>query len=178
MTAIYGPQMTSVLSGAFVYEWIQESNDYGIVNYPDITLQDNLNVSVGSPVPLQPDFNNLKSQWAMATPSGIPITDYTPSNTDMTCPATTAGIWTIDANQVLPDTPSKDTPTPSVSGIPFVFPMVIFSGSLSGSTNGSVASGASSSGTGSSIASKNVGGDKYGACIAFVAACIALGCMV
>jgi hypothetical protein len=119
MTAIYGSQMTSILSGAFVYEWIQEANNYGIINYPDITLQDNLNVSVGSPIPLQPDFNNLKNQWASATPNGININDYTPSNTEITCPQTTAGIWTIDANQVLPDTPSKETPTPS--GISFSF---------------------------------------------------------
>jgi hypothetical protein len=59
-----------------------------------------------------------------------------------------------------------------------LFLLFNFAGSSSGSVNGSLESGASSSGTGSSIASKNVGGDKFGACIAFVAACIALGCMV
>jgi 1,3-beta-glucanosyltransferase GAS1 len=113
MPAIYGPDMTPVLSGAFVYEWVQEANDYGIITYPDRTLQDGLNVSVGSPVPMQPEFNNLKSQWVAASPVGVSMAAYTPTNTDPACPAVTAGTWEIDANLALPDTPSSDTPTPA-----------------------------------------------------------------
>jgi len=113
MAAIYGPEMTPVLSGTFVYEWIQEANDYGIIEYPDTTLQDGLNVSVGSPVPLQPEFGNLQSQWAAATPSGVSEAAYTPTNTAVACPAMTPGIWDITGNQVLPETPSQENPNPA-----------------------------------------------------------------
>ena len=100
--------MTSVLSGAFVYEWIQESNNYGIITYPDTTLQSGLNVSVGSPVPMQPEFGNLMSQWAAARPTGVSLQGYTASVTGMGCPATTSGVWEISGNVQLPDTPSKE----------------------------------------------------------------------
>lgn len=118
MAAIYGPQMSPVLSGTFVYEWIQEANDYGIIEYPSTTLQDGLNVSVGSPVPMQPEFGNLQSQWAAATTAvSVSLNAYTPTNTAMECPATTAGIWDISGNLALPDTPSKQNPTPAYGGI-------------------------------------------------------------
>ena len=169
MPIIYGPEVTPVLSGAIVYEWIEEANNYGIVQYPSITLQSNLNVSVGSPVPMQPEFGNLQSQWAAATPSSISMADYTPTNTAMTCPATTAG-WNINANAVLPDTPSKNNPTPTN--------VVLSTGTVT-SGNGTISgNGTGPSGSGSSVASKTVGGEGYGAWVAFVAAFIALGCIV
>lgn len=117
MAAIYGPEMSPVLSGTFVYEWIQEANDYGIIEYPSMTLQDGLNVSVGSPVPLQPEFGNLQSQWASATPVSVSLNAYTPTNSAPECPPTTAGIWDISGNLAIPDTPSKQNPTPSYAGI-------------------------------------------------------------
>jgi hypothetical protein len=113
MPAIYGPQMTPVLSGAFVYEWTQETNNYGIITYPDTTIQSGLNVPVGSPVPMQPEFGNLMSQWAAATPAGVSLQGYTPSISTMVCPATTSGVWEISGNAVLPDTPTKENPTPA-----------------------------------------------------------------
>ena len=116
MTAIFGPDMDSVLSGTIVYEWTQEPNDYGIIEYPDTTFQDGLNVSVGSPVPLQPEFGNLQSQWAAASPTGVSLNDYTPTNSAPGCPATTSGIWDISGNLALPDTPSKQDPSPSYGG--------------------------------------------------------------
>jgi 1,3-beta-glucanosyltransferase GAS1 len=118
MSAIYGSQMTPTLSGAFVYEWIQEENDYGIIEYPDITLQDNLNVSVGSPVPMQPEFGNLMSQWAANTPTGVSLAGYSPSSTGMGCPETTKGTWDIAGSVVLPDTPTQESPSPTISGTP------------------------------------------------------------
>ena len=117
MTAIYGPQMNSVLSGTIVYEWIQEDNDYGIIQYPDTTFQEGLNVSVGSPVPLQPEFGNLQSQWAGLSPTGVSLNHYTPTNSAPECPPTTAGIWDISGNLALPDTPSKQNPSPSYGGL-------------------------------------------------------------
>jgi len=113
MAAIFGPQMSPVMSGAIVYEWIQEANDYGIITYPDTTLQTGLNVSVGSPVPMQPEFGNLQSQWAAATPASVSLQGYTPSITTMACPATTSGVWDIPGTLPLPDTPSKENPTPA-----------------------------------------------------------------
>jgi len=114
MVAIYGPDMDSVLSGTFVYEWIQEANDYGIIEYPSTTLQDGLNVSVGSPIPMQPEFGNLQSQWSVNIPTGTSMNAYTPSLTPGgACPATTAGVWEISGDQAIPDTPSKNNPTPS-----------------------------------------------------------------
>lgn len=116
MAAIYGPDMDAVLSGTIVYEWTQEANDYGIIEYPDTTFQDGLNVSVGSPVPLQPEFGNLKSQWAAASPTIVSLTGYTPTNSAPQCPATTSGTWDISGNLPLPDTPSKEDPSPSYGG--------------------------------------------------------------
>lgn len=116
MAAIYGPQMTPVLSGTFVYEWTQETNDYGIIMYPDVTSQDGLNVSVGSPIPLQPEFGNLQTQWAAVTPTGVSMASYTPTNSAPECPAVTSGVWDISGSQQLPDTPSKEDPSPSYTG--------------------------------------------------------------
>src|SRR6266496_6856914 len=53
LAAIYGPQMTSIISGSIIYEWTQEANDYGIIQYPDTSIQDDITVPVGIPVPLQ-----------------------------------------------------------------------------------------------------------------------------
>lgn len=117
MVAIYGPDMDAVLSGTIVYEWTQEANDYGIIEYPDTTFQDGLNVSVGSPVPLQPEFGNLQSQWAAVSPASVSLKDYTPTNSAPQCPATTSGTWDISGNLPLPDTPSKENPTPSYGGL-------------------------------------------------------------
>jgi 1,3-beta-glucanosyltransferase GAS1 len=117
MVAIYGPQMTPILSGTFIYEWMQETNDYGIIMYPDVTVQDGLNVSVGPPVPLQPEFGNLQSQWSAANPSSTSESAYTPTNSAPDCPDTTPGIWDISGSQALPDTPSQQNPTPAYNSL-------------------------------------------------------------
>lgn len=114
MTAIFGPQMTPILSGAIAYEWVQEANNYGIIQYPDTTIQDGVTVPIGSPVPMQPEFNNLKSVWATVSPSTALLAAYTPPTTTLACPATTVG-WTIDPSAVLP-------PTPSSAPTTFTFP--------------------------------------------------------
>lgn len=78
---------------------------------------------------MQPEFGNLMSQWAAATPAGVSLQGYTPSISTMACPATTSGVWEISGNGGLPDTPSKENPTPAApnpgasgSGIPPVNP--------------------------------------------------------
>lgn len=50
--AIYGPDMSSAMSGALVYEYSQEENDYGLV-----VINKNGSIS------LRTDFNNLQKQY-------------------------------------------------------------------------------------------------------------------
>lgn len=109
LAAVYGPEMTPILSGSIIYEWTQEVNDYGIIQYPDTCIQDDTSVPVGIPIPLQPEFDNLKSAWAAASPSSIAETDYKPSTVVVACPATTSGTWTIDGDAELPETPGNLT---------------------------------------------------------------------
>lgn len=167
MPAIYGSQMTPVLSGAFVYEWTQEPNDYGLITYPANGTQDGLNVPVGSPVPIQPEFNNLMSQWASASPSGTSVAAYTPSVSTMACPAVTSGTWPVEGDAALPETPTKENQTPS--------PVGSASGSATAASGGA---SASASASGKSVGSKIGGDEGYGAWFAFLAACVALGCLV
>lgn len=68
IAAIYGPDMSQALSGALVYEYTQEANDYGLVQ-----LNDNGTVS------LLVDFENLKSQY-----SKLDISSITASNSSQT----------------------------------------------------------------------------------------------
>jgi len=185
MAAIYGPDMDGVLSGTFVYEWIQEANDYGIIQYPSNTLQDGLNVSIGSPVPMQPEFDNLQSQWSANIPTGVSVSAYSPSMTPGgACPATTAGVWEISGDQAIPDTPTKEDPTPvyGTTGMALLvwmgWLMVGATGTGSASASGGSA-GSSTSASGKSLGAKTIGaGDNYGPWVAFLAACVALGCLV
>src|SRR6201999_3679891 len=120
--------------------------DYGIIEYPDTTLQDNLNVSVGSPVPMQPEFGNLMSQWAANTPTGVSLAAYTPTIQSMACPATTQGTWDISGNVVLPDTPTEQSPSPTISGTASLLPFSFISDFL-GLSGASGSSGSSSNST-------------------------------
>lgn len=65
--AIFGEKMVDTWSGAIIYEWIQETNDYGLVSYD---LSDNTPTATiapgdaafgrsGTPKPISPDFDNL-----------------------------------------------------------------------------------------------------------------------
>jgi len=120
MPSIFGPNMTPILSGAIIYEWTQEANDYGIIQYPDTTIQNSVSVPIGSPVPLDPEFDTLMSVWAAVSPSSIAESAYTPQKTTFACPATVSG-WTIDPNASLPPTPTNLT---APSGSVFSFSSV------------------------------------------------------
>ncbi|OBT69071.1 hypothetical protein VE03_01270 [Pseudogymnoascus sp. 23342-1-I1] len=86
--AIYGSEMTGVWSGGIVYMYFQEANKYGLVEVD------------GTSVSKLPDFSVLATQVAKATPSGISMSAYTPTNTAArTCPSVNAG-WA--ASSVLP----------------------------------------------------------------------------
>lgn len=107
--AIFGPEMISDWSGSFIYEWIQERNNYGLISYgPEVDptetgedIEDGF-TRKGKPTPVTPDFNNLKSQWAKITPKGVASSDYDPSSVSTrACPKATSG-WELDGNVAVP----------------------------------------------------------------------------
>lgn len=113
LTAIYGSEMAGTWSGAIIYEWIEESNEYGLISYgptqasaaPTNTLIQDGYSRQGTPTPVSPDFDNLKSRWATLSPSGVALSDYSASATSMSrpaCPASTSGIWNVDPSSPLP----------------------------------------------------------------------------
>lgn len=92
--------MSGTWSGAIIYEWIEEANNYGLIEYgpPVDATVTGANVAGGftirgTPTPIQPGFDNLKSQWAAASPSGVKSAAYSPSLSAPACPSTTAGAW-------------------------------------------------------------------------------------
>lgn len=84
--AIYGENMTSVWSGAVVYMYFQEANDYGLVSVD------------GDTVTKLPDFTALSQQLAKATPSSTASSAYKVTNTQpQACPATGTS-WAASSN--------------------------------------------------------------------------------
>jgi hypothetical protein len=87
---------TSALSGAFIEP--SEFFSYGAdADFPDPWEFQ----STGTPVPA-PAYFSLSSVWRTLTPSGIKVSDYSPSLTASPCPAATLGIWDINGNIALP----------------------------------------------------------------------------
>lgn len=117
--AILGPDMDGTWSGAIIYEWIEEVNDYGLISYgpqlPESVYSGNVEggfTRSGTPTPVLPDFTNLQSVWATLTPTGIPLSLYK-SNENITtpaCPASTPSGWLVNGNVALP-TRAKGTGT-------------------------------------------------------------------
>ena len=108
--AILGPQMMDTWSGTIVYDWIQEENDYGLVSYgpkvdPMVSTAalDGFPRS-GTPITVSPDCENLKSQWATLSPTGVKLSDYSPSANISTpgCPTSTSGGLIVNGNAALP----------------------------------------------------------------------------
>jgi hypothetical protein len=119
LNAILGADMNGTWSGAMVYEWIQELNDYGLITYgkpsgkvdpvevPDTVVMDGFSRQ-GTPTPLQPEFDNLQSRFATLTPPGVPLSEYSNQISTITpppCPASTAGAWEVDPSAPLPSAP-------------------------------------------------------------------------
>ena len=119
--SIFGPDMSPYWSGAIIYEWIEEQNNYGLVSYGakvDPTKnQDALDgfPRSGTPTPISPDFSNLKSQWASATPSSVMQAAYNPSNPPPPCPAATSGGWDLNPAIALPTVGQTYGQSPSAS---------------------------------------------------------------
>jgi len=105
--SIFGSNMDDTWSGAIVYEWIQEANGYGLISYGskvDASATDALDgyPRSGTPIPVSPDFSNLKTRWASLTPSGIPSSAYKPTNSPPACPSSTSNGWLVNGNVALP----------------------------------------------------------------------------
>ena len=107
-TALLGPEMET-WSGAIVYEWIQEANDYGLISYgpPADPTATGGNVVAGftrggTPTPISHDFENLSNHWKTLNPSGISMDAYSPSNSAPPCPSFTPGFWAVSPDAALP----------------------------------------------------------------------------
>lgn len=103
--AIFGPDMSPYWSGAIIYEWIEETNNFGIVNYGakvDPSLAADGFPRSGTPTPISPDFTNLQNQWKTLTPSGVKESAYSPTLTAPACPPQTSGVWEVAGNVALP----------------------------------------------------------------------------
>ncbi|KAJ4518998.1 hypothetical protein HRR86_003306 [Exophiala dermatitidis] len=172
--AIFGPDMVNTWSGAMIYEWIQEMNQYGLVSYgPQVGADVNQGSSIiqgftrqGTPTPVQPDFSNLQQQWKTLTPTGVKSADYVASmtTTPPPCPSSTAGGWTVDPSAPLPTMGAEGVSTGMPSGVPkgsitvttssTAQPSSTYSSTVSSSSGG----GSSTSGAASSATHKGAAG--------------------
>jgi hypothetical protein len=88
--ALYGKQMTGVWSGGIVYMYFEEDNKYGLASIENGQVKTNK------------DFDNLKSEIAKVTPTGVKMNEYTPSNTKAAeCPDTNSG-WAAMSSPLPP----------------------------------------------------------------------------
>ncbi|KAH9907880.1 glycoside hydrolase family 72 protein [Xylariomycetidae sp. FL2044] len=108
--AIFGPEMVNDWSGAIIYEWIQEANNYGLISYgaeadPTATGENVVGgfTRAGTPTPVSPDFSNLSNQWASVTPTGVKKSDYDANGVSTrACPTSTQDGWLVDGNVAVP----------------------------------------------------------------------------
>ncbi|KAI9743797.1 MAG: hypothetical protein M1818_002531 [Claussenomyces sp. TS43310] len=108
--AILGPDMVGTWSGAIIYEWVQETNDYGLVNYGNGAL-------VGTPTTVAPDFQNLANHWKTLTPDGVSKGAYTSTVPRAACPSSTAGGWLVNGGVPLPTLGTKAVTSISPSSV-------------------------------------------------------------
>ena len=100
--------MSGTWSGAIIYEWIEEANDYGLISYGPSVAATATNAPPdgytrsGTPTPVSPDFSNLSNQWKTLSPSGVKASAYSPSLSPPACPASTSGLWNVNGNVALP----------------------------------------------------------------------------
>lgn len=109
--AIFGPEMVGTWSGAIIYEWVNETNGYGLVTYPNGVIYS------GAPIEIQPDYDNLANQWSSINPSGIAEASYSPSLSPPACP-TASGGWLVNGNVPLPTLGSGIVAAQLASAIP------------------------------------------------------------
>lgn len=105
--AIFGDDMNPYWSGAIIYEWLEEANDYGLISYGPSTVATATNAPdgftrTGTPTPISPDFDNLSNHWATLTPTGVSASAYSASNSAPSCPAFTSSLWEVNGDVALP----------------------------------------------------------------------------
>ncbi|KIX03153.1 uncharacterized protein Z518_06704 [Rhinocladiella mackenziei CBS 650.93] len=142
--AIFGPDMVDTWSGAMIYEWIQEMNQYGLVSYgPPLGSDVNQGSSIiqgftrqGTPTPVQPDFSNLSEQWKTLNPTGVQSAEYAATYTTSppACPTSTPGGWTVN--------PGAPLPTMGTGDVSAVTPSSGSESTTSGAASSSTAQGA------------------------------------
>jgi hypothetical protein len=95
VAALYGQDMSKVFSGGIVYEYFQETNDYGLV-----TL-------TGNTVSKLKDYDNFSTKIHAVSPSSVNAASYTPTNSAVQSCPTVASDWQV-APTGLPPTPNAD----------------------------------------------------------------------
>ncbi|CAO2653469.1 Nn.00g028800.m01.CDS01 [Neocucurbitaria sp. VM-36] len=100
--ALLGREMNDRYSGSIIYEWRNESNNYGIVQYSD-------DAAAGTPT-LLPEYTSLKTRWSTLNPVGVKATAYDPTLTKRNCPESTASDWLVEASA------GTEIPTLGLSG--------------------------------------------------------------
>jgi hypothetical protein len=163
--AIFGPEMVDTWSGAMIYEWIQEMNQYGLVSYgpalgPEVQEGSSIIQGFtrqGVPTPVQPDFSNLQQQWKSLNPTGVKSADYAATMTTSVpaCPSSTAGGWTIDPSAPLPTVGAAGVSTGMPSGVPKGSITITHPVTQASSTYSSTVTGASSTTSSASAASSS-----------------------
>lgn len=93
MAALYGPTMSKLWSGGFIFEFFQNVNGYGLVDERN-----------GRLVPLD-DFNTVKFRFLESVPHGAHTVYAAQRVVDRACPAV-AGRWL--ALPLLPPTPNEE----------------------------------------------------------------------
>jgi 1,3-beta-glucanosyltransferase GAS1 len=160
-SAVLGPLMTDRWSGAIVYEWIEEANNYGLISYGPALAPTATGAVVvggytrsGTPTPVLPDFTNLQSQWKSLSPTGTPSSAYSPNVTPPACPASTAGGWLVDPSAKLPTLNQVlITSAPTASGT---------AGAGTGAGSATASSASATATKGSASGSKEIAGMSAG----------------
>lgn len=89
--SLYGV-MSDTFSGGIAYEWIQDTNEYGLVT----------SASAGASPTALPDYTVLSSRWAAVSPSSVALSAYAGTTASVSCPALTSGFVAATS---LPPTP-------------------------------------------------------------------------
>ncbi|PVV00288.1 hypothetical protein BB560_005336, partial [Smittium megazygosporum] len=96
LDSILGSDLQDIFSGALMYQYSQESNNYGIVE-----------VTYSSPdVKKLADYDSFKSAVKAANPQGTTLSNYKPNLSISTCPSV-GDNWQVDPKK-LPPTPSPN----------------------------------------------------------------------
>ena len=152
--SIFGSDMADTWSGAIVYEWIEEANNYGLVSYgPKVAATNTAAVGgyprSGTPSPVSPDYTNLQNHWSTLTPPGVKLSAYTASTGKLSppaCPTSTASGWLVNGNAKLPSL--GQTLAPAATASPKGSPTTSASASASATGGGTVTGGKEVAGMG------------------------------